>query len=174
MLLWSGFVLPWLSLFLMKKKSIYRYMPVCIFSVLLVTIVYEIGYTYKLWILKDAIVPWGYVTNTAFAYGIFLVGTLWVFHFTFGRFWLYVVANLLLDAFYAFVFHRIEEKLGIADLVSVKHYHILLIMVGLSLILYPYQLWQERGWKSMDHGDRDDITVRISTPTWLTKREKAK
>ncbi|WP_171642680.1 hypothetical protein [Paenibacillus phytorum] len=95
LLLWSGFVLPWLSLFLMKKKSIYRYMPVCIFSALLVTIVYEIGYTYKLWILKDAIVPWGYVTNTAFAYGIFLVGTMWVFHFTFGRFWLYVVANLL-------------------------------------------------------------------------------
>jgi hypothetical protein len=129
LLLWSGFVLPWLSLFLMKKKSIYRYMPVCIFSALLVTIVYEIGYTYKWWILKDAIVPWGHVTNTAFAYGVFLVGTMWVFHFTFGRFWLYVVANLLLDAFYAFVFHRIEEKLGIADLINVKHYHILLLMV---------------------------------------------
>ncbi len=140
----------------------------------MVTIVYEIGYTYKLWILIDAIVPWGHVTNTAFAYGIFLVGTIWVFHFTFGRFWLYVVANLLLDAFYAFVFHRIEEKLGIADLVSVKHYHIFLIMMGLAIILYPYQLWQERAWRNLNHGDHDDITVRISKPTWLTKRERAK
>ncbi|MGO4270401.1 hypothetical protein AB4Z22_11210 [Paenibacillus sp. TAF58] len=159
---------------MMKKQSIYRYMPVSIFSGLLVTIVYEIGYTYKLWIIKDAIVPWGHVTNTTFAYGIFLVGTMWVFHFTFGRFWLYVVANLLLDAFYAFVFHRIEEKLNIADLISVKHYHIFLIMWGLSFILYPYELWQERGFKKLQHDDYDDITVRINTPTWLTKREKAK
>ncbi|MCY9692154.1 hypothetical protein [Paenibacillus alginolyticus] len=159
---------------MMKKQSIYRYVPVCIFSALLVTIVYEIGYTYKWWILIDAIVPWGHVTNTAFAYGIFLVGTMWVFHFTFGRFWLYIVANLVLDAFYAFVFHRIEEKLGIADLICLKHYHILLLMVGLSLILYPYQLWQERARKNLDSGDHDDITIRINTPTWLTKREKAK
>ncbi|WP_171642678.1 hypothetical protein [Paenibacillus phytorum] len=72
------------------------------------------------------------------------------------------------------MFHRIEEKLGIADLISVKHYHIFLIMVGLSFILYPYQLWQERGRKSMDHEDHDDITVRINTPTWLMKKEKAK
>ncbi|MDQ0902223.1 hypothetical protein QFZ80_006051 [Paenibacillus sp. V4I7] len=98
---------------------------------------------------------------------------MWVFHFTFGRFWLYVVANLLLDAFYAFVFHRIEEKLGIADLINVKHYHILLLMVGISFILHPYQRWQEKAsksWSTMimmisrqDHG-----------PSWLTKREKAK
>lgn len=149
-------------------------MPVSIFSALLVTIVYEIAYTYKWWILKDAIFPWGYVTNTAFAYGAFLVGTMWVFHFTFGRFWLYFVANLLLDGFFAFLFLRLEEKFGIVELISVKHYHIFLIMTGLSFILYPYQLWQDRGWKKLNHDEHDEITVRINTPTWLTKREKAK
>ncbi len=149
-------------------------MPVSFLSAILVTMVYEIAYRYKWWTLKVAILPWGYVTDWAVAYGAFMIGTMWVFHFTFGRFWLYVVVNLLLDAFFAFAYLRLGEIMGTVVLVGVKHYHIFLIMMGLSFILYPYQLWQERGLKNMDHGDSDDIKVKITTPTWLTKREKAK
>lgn len=146
-LLWSGLVVPWLSFFLIKRKSRYRYMPVSFLSAILVTMVYEIAYRYKWWTLKVAILPWGYVTDWAVAYGAFMIGTMWVFHFTFGRFWLYVVVNLLLDAFFAFAYLRLGEIMGTVVLGGVKHYHIFLIMMGLSFILYPYQLWQERGLK---------------------------
>ncbi|MDQ0919280.1 hypothetical protein [Paenibacillus sp. V4I5] len=98
---------------------------------------------------------------------------MWVFHFTFGRFWLYVVANLLLDAFYAFVFHRIEEKLGIADLINVKHYHILLLMVGISFI-YPASVsaMAREGFKKLEHNDHDDITSG-SRPILVNEKRKS-
>lgn len=171
---WFALVLPWLSLFFMKRNSIYRYMPVAIFAALLLTIVSEIAYTYKLWLIKTSIVPWGYVTGVSFTFGVFMVGMLWVCHFTFGRIWLYVTVNLVLDLFFSYVTIPLAERLGIWELVRVNNFQIFLIMTGLSFIVYPYQLWQERAYRKLEEEDREELTIRINTPTWLSKREKAK
>ncbi|MDR6885330.1 hypothetical protein [Bacillus sp. 3255] len=170
---WIALVLPWLSLFVMKRNSIYRYMPVSILAALLLTIVSEIAYRYKWWEIKTSIVPWGYVTGVSFTFGVFMVGMMWVCHFTFGRVWLYVVINLALDLFFSYVGIPIAERMGIWGMVNAKQYHIFLIMTGLSFMLYLYQLWQERAYRKLEEEDGEELTIRISTPTWGT-REKAK
>ncbi|MBP1967311.1 hypothetical protein [Paenibacillus aceris] len=38
----------------------------------------------------------------------------------------------------------------------------------------PYQLWQEWGWRKWEKHEHKELTIRIGTPTWLTKREKVK
>ncbi len=68
-ILWILLIAPWLTLFFMKKEGIKRYIPVTIFTVLLVTIIYEIAYTYRWWELEVNIVPWGHITNVSYAYG---------------------------------------------------------------------------------------------------------
>lgn len=108
-ILWSSLILPWLSLFFMKKESIKRYMPVAIFVSLLVTILFEVAYTFKWWVMLDKIAPWGNITNVAFTYGTFLVGTIWIFYFTYRKFWAYMVTNILIDGIFAFGLSRFFE-----------------------------------------------------------------
>lgn len=50
-------------------------MPVTIFTSLLMTIIFQIAYTYKWWTIQEQIVPWGFMIDVSFAYGIFTVGT---------------------------------------------------------------------------------------------------
>jgi hypothetical protein len=92
LILWGSLIVPWLSLLLLKKEIVKRYMPVAIFTALLVTIYNELGYTYQWWVVKERIFP--IITYVPFVYGGFLVGTLWIFHITFGKFWLYLLTNM--------------------------------------------------------------------------------
>ncbi|MGM0835346.1 MAG: hypothetical protein ACQEV7_04255 [Bacillota bacterium] len=141
--LWLSLIVPWLSLFFMKKDSIKRYLPVAILVSLLLTILYEIGYTYDWWVLKDKIVPWGHITNISFAYGLFLISTIWIFHYTYRNFKLYMVTNIIVDAIFNFGVLKLTERFGINKLINMPDWGIYLIMLGLALIIYIYQRWQE-------------------------------
>ncbi|MDR7003077.1 hypothetical protein [Neobacillus niacini] len=143
LILWLLLIVPWLTLFFMKKEGIKRYMPVTIFTALLVTIVYEIGYTYKLWQIKEAIVPWGYITNVSFAYGAFFITTIWVFYFTFRNFWLYLATNIVIDAFGAWVILKFVEARKLTHF-TISSFNLLLIFVTIALIAYVFEIWYEK------------------------------
>lgn len=137
-------ILPWLSLMFMNKHSIKRFMPVAILASLLVTIIFEIGYLYDWWRILAVLTPWDRITSVPLVYGVFLVGTVWIFHFTFDRkLWVYVVVNLLFDVFYSFIVLNILVGIGIYSLNNMKNFGILMLMFFLALIIYPYQKWQD-------------------------------
>lgn len=118
-------------------------MPVAIFVTLLLTIMYEIGYTFNWWVLKEKIVPWGYITNISFAYGIFFIATMWIFHFTYRNFKIYMITNIIIDGIFNFVVLKFTAKLGINKLINMPNWGVFLIMLGLALVIYAYQRWQE-------------------------------
>lgn len=141
-ILWLSLILPWFSLLFMKKQAIKRYMPVAIFVSLLVTILFEVAYTFKWWILLDWNLPWGYITNVSFTYGAFLVGTMWIFYFTYEKFWLYLITNIIIDAIFMFgISHFFEGRLY--RLVNMGRWGVFLLMVGLAITIYGYHSWQE-------------------------------
>ncbi|MDC3413641.1 hypothetical protein NC797_08775 [Aquibacillus sp. 3ASR75-11] len=142
-LLWIGLIAPWFTLFFMKTDSIKRYMPVSVFVSLLLTIIYEIAYTFEWWTLKVYIVPWGFITNVTFVYGIFLIGTIWIFHFTYRNFKVYLITNSIVDAIFAFGFLQLTEWLGVDEFVNLPLWGAYLIMLSLAFIIYFYQRWQE-------------------------------
>lgn len=142
-ILWISLIAPWLTLFFMKMDTIKRYMPVAIFVSLLLTIIYEIAYTYEWWEIKEYIAPWGYITNVSFVYGIFLVGTLWIFHFTYRNFKVYLITNIVVDAFFAFGLLQLTGWLGIDEFIYLPKWGAFLIMISLAFIIYFYQRWQE-------------------------------
>jgi hypothetical protein len=88
-ILFIAFLFPRLSLFFISSKTIKRFMPVTIFTCLLMTIIFEIAYTYKWWVIHQYIVPWGYMIDVSFGYGIFTVGTFWIFRLASHKFVLY-------------------------------------------------------------------------------------
>jgi len=56
-----------------EKKGIKGYISVTIFTTLLVTIIFEIAYTYNWTEIMVKIVPWGNITNVSLAYGSFFI-----------------------------------------------------------------------------------------------------
>ncbi len=142
-LLWMMFILPWLSLFFIKKHVLKKLMPVSIFSALLVTIIFEIGYVYKWWIIEETITPWGSITSVPLVYGIFPVGTIWIIYYTFDKgFWVYFFTNVIMDAMYSFIGLNILTFFGVYELKNMGNLGIFLLMLFLALIVYPYHKWQ--------------------------------
>lgn len=139
-----GLILPWLSLIFMDRVSIKRFFPVAIFTSLIMTIIFEIAYTYNWWDIHKKIVPWGTITDVTFAYGLFAIGTMWIFYFTYHRFRIYVITNLIFDALMAYGGLWILDVLGIATLRNISSTQYFLVMFLVSFLIYGYQRWQEK------------------------------
>jgi hypothetical protein len=142
-ILWSMLILPWLSLLLMKRDGLKRYTPVAVFTALLVTITYEIAYVYEWWVIDTSIVPWGNITNLPNAYGLFFVGTLWIFYLTYRHFGLYLLVNTAFNWVFAFPAMAFFDAVGIKHYVNMTPWVLWAIGVVQSLVIYGYQKWQE-------------------------------
>lgn len=144
-ILWLMLIIPWLTLFFCNKYSVMRFMPVAIFASLLVTIVFEMGYVFNWWTVHKIIVPWGQITSFPLTYGVFIPGTIWIYHISFEKpFWIYIITNALFDALYAFIGLKILLFIGIYELDDMGHFGIFIIMMILSVIIYVYQKWQDK------------------------------
>ncbi|NEW07000.1 hypothetical protein GK047_13395 [Paenibacillus sp. SYP-B3998] len=156
----------------MKKTMIKRYMPVTILAALLVTILDEIGYSLHWFEITVSIIPWGYITNISFVYGIFAVGTMWIFRFTFGKFWFYFLTNLLIDAILIFPLGRWFERINFYKPVYLEKWQLLLITTAMALILYVYQLWQESIFKTSREENRYAFNKDIEFTAFTKKKSK--
>lgn len=146
-ILYISLFLPWFTLLFAKKQRIKKYIPVIILTCLLMTIIFQIAYQYNWWVIHTYIVPWGYMIDVSFAYGLFPVGTFWIFYFTSGRFILFTITNLLMDAIMAYVVLPLLMKLGIAEYKLITSWQYFLIMYGISFIIYGYHIWQKKIYK---------------------------
>lgn len=141
---WCFFLLPWLSLFFLKSSTIRRYMPVALLATVINTIVYQIAWTHHWWRYKETLFSWDKIAQVHTVYGVFLIGTIWIFFFTYRKFWIYLLVNLIIDSMYSFGFGALWRKLGITE--GGKNYsplYSVLIMLVISVILFIYQMWQE-------------------------------
>ncbi|HEY0827960.1 MAG TPA: hypothetical protein VGE40_07695 [Bacilli bacterium] len=161
-IMWGCIIVPWLSLLLMKKDTVKRFMPVSIFTSLLMTIYNELGYTFRWWEVKQTIVPW-VITYVPFVYGSFLAGTIWIFYFTYGRFMMYFLTNIIVDFIFMFPVSRGFELLGMYELVNRNRWNIYFDLILISLVIFGFQLWQEGIFKSRgDHKKREPLRVDIT------------
>lgn len=155
----------------MKKNAIKRYMPVTVFTALMATITSEIAYTFGWWKYTDKIVPWGYITNPSFVYGLFSVLTIWIFYLTAHKFWLYFTVNVLLNAFqWFFLVNWTFVAWGIVKEGNLNPIQMFLVGTLQSLIIYGYHRWQETIFQKKAAPDSDGgIYIKL-----LSFRAKAK
>lgn len=146
LILWGVLILPWVTLFFMKKEDVKRYMPVGLFAVFTSALILEIGMTLKWWVYYETAYP---LRNISYLYGTIPVFTMWIFKFAYGRFWLFLFSDLLLNIFYTYVFEyyflgsrKIIEFLNMSPLLDV------IATTILGVIIYGYQRWQEGIFKS--------------------------
>lgn len=141
---WSLFIIPWISLFFLNSSAIRRYMPVALFATVLNTIIAQLAWKFNWWKFNEGLFSWDKIAPLYTVYGVFLVGTIWIFYFTFRKFWVYVIVNIIVDLFYGMGMVKLLNKLNIRENGSFTPLQNLLTMTVLAILLYLYQLWQER------------------------------
>lgn len=142
-IVWAMLILPWLSLFLMKREDIRRFMPLALFTMVITSITQEAGITLNLWHIRETAYPLSYTLS--YVYGLAPVVAMWVFKFTFNRFWIYAMADTVFNLGFAFLVTPWLASRGIKDLLTSK-FNVFLIVTGLAILLYLYQMWQENAW----------------------------
>lgn len=144
-LLWTILIAPWFTLFLIKKESIKRFMPAALCASYLMIIYNVVANNQKHWVINDTIIPWLKPLFVSGVFGAFPVITLWVFHFTYGKFWKYLITNIIIDFMFAiFPLHYLfQEVLNIYKLVTITPWKRFLLFVFFSLIIYVYYKWQD-------------------------------
>ncbi|WP_417897872.1 hypothetical protein ABN702_16530 [Bacillus haimaensis] len=143
--LWVILIAPWFTLFFLKKEEIKRYMPAAIFASFLMTIYNNFAYNQAHWELKVSIIPSLDPLFVSGVFGAFPVITLWVFHFTYGRFGAYLLTNIVIDFMFAvFPIHYVfQEILGIYKLMNISALERFFLFVFFSVVLYGFYKWQE-------------------------------
>lgn len=143
LLLWLQLVLPWLSTPLLGKKSFKRFLPAAIFISLFVHYESKLAKKRKWWWYYERIhpkVPGGFTLT----WGPFLVGSMWILKYTYGKFWIYTMLNIIIDSGFTYILTESLKKFGIASLVRMKKYQLSLLFFFKSLLLYGFQYMKEK------------------------------
>nr|WP_040513517.1 hypothetical protein [Gracilibacillus halophilus] len=137
MLLWSSFILPWLLLIPLQRKQMKRFLPAALFGALLLTIVFQVAEQFRWWEIQENIII--LTSVTPFVYGIFLVGTIIILYFTYFNFWVYIITNLIIDAFLSFGVNALYEYLGIYRLIHIDSFGIYALTILIAVLIYSFQ-----------------------------------
>jgi hypothetical protein len=141
-LMWSILVLPWSTLFFMKKEDIKRLMPVALFSALTSVIAVETAESLGWFIYGESTYPLR--TASYIIFGLNPVATMWLFYFTYGRFWKYLAIDVVLNFGFIYIFHvYFLGGLGLFREVGITPFTNTLITIFDGTLLYAYQMWQE-------------------------------
>lgn len=144
-ILWSLLILPWLSLLFLNMYTVRRYMPVALFMTVIHTLAYQAAHHYGWWKeTGSSLFGWDKIIPVPWVYGAYLVIVIWVFHFTFGEFWKYLIVNILLDGVFMYIVYPVWQRLGLVSGEStLPTIAIVAMMVGFALIIYLFQMWQD-------------------------------
>lgn len=137
---WSMLFLPWLTLLLMKREDVKRFAPVGLLSALTGAVIGEFGGAFQLWGIGESVFPFSH--SATFTYGAIPVTSMWVFKFTYGRFWTYLLTNAVLDLGFAYIILPWLVSIGVLSFLR-SSLIVYIINWGHQILLYGYQIWQE-------------------------------
>lgn len=146
LLLLVMFVVPWMTLPLLGKKDIKQFLPAAIFISIVVSLEHIIAWKQKWWWYYEKLHP-KLPGGLELIWGAFFIGSMWILKLTYGRFFIYVISNFLLDTLFTYPFVIFLKKQGVASLVRLKKYQLSLLFFMKSLLLYGFHYLKEN--KSM-------------------------
>ncbi|RAU92818.1 hypothetical protein [Paenibacillus sp. YN15] len=171
LLLWAGLIVPWFSLFFMKRQDVKRFMPATLLAMLIMAMISEAAYTFNWWVIQEYIVPWGYITLTSLLFGPFLVGSLWIFRLSYHKWWLFFLTNLIIDSIFAFGLSPWFLDGWLYTMRRINNAGAFLLMFGTAIVIYLYQRWQDEVMVGASSENRG-LEFTVGNP--FRSREKGK
>ncbi len=136
--------LSWFSLPLVGKEAIKRFLPASLFMAFIVRMVNVIAKKRKWWWWYEKVHP-SVAGVFPFMWGPFLVGSVWILKYTYGKFMRYMGLNLLVDAVFTYGIEPYLQRFGIASLVRMKKSGLMSVFIVLAMLLYGFQFLKEKG-----------------------------
>lgn len=146
----NAIVLWAIVLSFLPKLSFKKYLPVTLFCSCIFLIQSLLNLIFKWWDVKGGI-KYRVFDDLAFIFGPFFTINLWVFHFTYGKFSLYALCNLIMDLLYAYPLNALFQKIGHYKLKRMTSTALFIKTCSLALLNYGFQkfrLYNECGGAS--------------------------
>lgn len=171
-ILWSMFIVPWLSLLFMPKEDIKRWMPAALFTMVANTIILDIGFALRMWEIRETVFP--FYDQLPMAYGGLPIATMWILKFTYGRFWLYALVELILSCVFAYIVQPWMSSRGIWVAINVTSLKVLFITIPHFISIYLYQMWQESIFTHYTEKESFSSSLQPAATKPLSKDKKDK
>jgi len=139
----NAVVLWAIVIYFLPKQSFKRFLPVTLFCSCILLVQTLLNPIFKWWKVKGG-TKYMVFDALAFIFGPFFTINLWVFHFTYGKFSLYALCNLIMDLIFAFPLSALFQKIGHYKLKKFTSKTIFLISYSLSLLNYAFQKFIEK------------------------------
>lgn len=140
-LLWTMVIVPWLSLFLMKKEDIKRYIPAGLFSSFLLVILQEAGVANHWWYFRETIYP--LAVFTPFTESVDVILPMWVLKYTYGRFGYYILVQIVGNVLFFFFILPWFATRGIMSWPAYAGITAFTFSTIINLFVYRFHMWQE-------------------------------
>ncbi|MED3553105.1 hypothetical protein [Cytobacillus praedii] len=136
-------ILPWLSILFIGKKTLKRFLPGSIFMSLYLIAEGRFAEKKKWWWFPYSIKP-NVLAEFPLIFGPFLVGSLWILKYTYGKFNLYLLVNIIIDSFFTYFGLKWLKKIGYVSLIRLNKFKLSIVFLIKSFVLYGFQVVYER------------------------------
>jgi len=136
-------ILPWLSLPLLNKKTVKRFLPGSLFMCLYLLAEGSLAQKKKWWWFPFSVKP-NVLAELPLIIGPFFIGSLWVFKYTFGKFNLYIFINIIIDSIFTYLAISLFKKIGYVSLVRLSRIQLSLLFLVKSILMYGFQVLYEK------------------------------
>jgi hypothetical protein len=130
-------VLSWLAFPLAGWRSVKRYLPASIFMCVFLFVEDIIAEKLRWWVIYPNISK-KLRGMAPFALGPFFTGSILILKLTYGRFSLFFLLNLAIDAFFVYPFYTWFKKLGVWTLIKMNQFQLLLLFLTKSVLMYGF------------------------------------
>jgi len=136
-------ILPWLSVPLLRGLTFKRFLPAALFMSLYLVAEGRFAEKKKWWWFPFNVRP-NVIAELPLIFGPFLVGSLWILKYTYGKFNLYLLINLLVDSVFTYFGIEWFKKIGYVSLVRLTKFQLSLVFLIKTFLLYGFQVVYER------------------------------
>lgn len=134
-------ILPWLTIPLLGRNALKKYLPSAIFITVLTKILDIFGERNKWWRFYKGISPLNSMDFLNF--GPYFVTSLWMLKMTYGKFSKFLISNTILQILFIFLGLKYISRYKILTLVKLTKINYLAIDVLRALLLYGFQKIQD-------------------------------
>jgi hypothetical protein len=138
-------LLPWLTIPLIGKKPIKRYFLSSFLMSLFLIMEFIYAEKKKWWQWLRVYRRPNFLGGLPLIFGPFLIGSVWILKYTYGKFKLYLLVNIIVDSLFTYLGTDWLRKLGFATLVRLNQFQLSLLFLLKSFLLYGFQILSERG-----------------------------
>lgn len=136
-------LLSWLSLPLLGKKTVKRFFLSSILMSLYIILEFRFAEKRKWWWFPASLRQ-NFLGGFPLILGPFLIGSMWILKFTYGKFNLYLLVNILIDSLFTYFGMNWFKKIGYASLVRLTKFQLSLVFLIKSFVLYGFQILFEK------------------------------